>query len=200
MSSGRSPGLEPWSAGAPSRLFPARTQMGSHRLPGDPSRASALLSDPGRIGRPGHRGLPDAAPVIARTKASALMTCRGSITRLQRPLSTLHERRRRRPCKTRFRLAGSASTGGDLNPLGHVERFLVIPFSFPGLRLSLCNLSNFAHCGRRDLGAGTGLSLRPRRLTLGLIVPATEVHDDEMRPKIVISSRISEMPIYKISV
>src|SRR5580693_10003929 len=115
--------------------------MGSHRFPGDPSRASAVLSDPGRIGRPGHRGLPDTAPAIAKTKASALMSCRGSITRLQRPLSTLHEFRRRNPCKTRSRLAGSASTGGDSDPLGRVERFQVIPFSFPGLGLSLCNLS-----------------------------------------------------------
>lgn len=32
-------------------------------------------------------------------------------TGLQRPLSKLHERRCRRPCKTRFRLAGSAFTG-----------------------------------------------------------------------------------------
>ena len=46
-------------------------------------------------------------------------------TGLQYPLSTLHERRCRRPCKTRFRLAGSASTGRASNPLGHDERFQV---------------------------------------------------------------------------
>jgi hypothetical protein len=45
---------------------------------------------------------------------------------LQYPLSTLHERRCRHPCKTRFRLAGSASTGRASNPLGHDERFQVI--------------------------------------------------------------------------
>src|SRR5262249_17036819 len=44
---------------------------------------------------------------------------------LRYPLSTLHERRCRRPCKTRFRLAGSASTGRASNPLGHDERFQV---------------------------------------------------------------------------
>ena len=44
---------------------------------------------------------------------------------LQYPLSTLHERRCRHPCKTRFRLAGSASTGRVSNPLGHDERFQV---------------------------------------------------------------------------
>src|SRR5690242_13662883 len=44
-------------------------------------------------------------------------------TGLHYPLSTLHERRCRHPCKTRFRLAGSAFTGRVLNPLGHDERF-----------------------------------------------------------------------------
>jgi hypothetical protein len=39
-------------------------------------------------------------------------------TGLQHPLSTLHERRHRRPCKTRFRLAGCASTGRGSNPIG----------------------------------------------------------------------------------
>src|SRR5215469_9542087 len=46
-------------------------------------------------------------------------------TGLQLPLSTLHERRYRRPCKTRFRLAGCASTGRVSNPLGRFERFQV---------------------------------------------------------------------------
>src|SRR5271163_4472615 len=44
-------------------------------------------------------------------------------TGLQHPLSTLHERRYRHPCKTRFRLAGCASTGRASNPLDHFERF-----------------------------------------------------------------------------
>src|SRR5436190_3403142 len=58
-------------------------------------------------------------------------------TGLQHPLSTLHERRRRLPCKTRFRLAGCASTGRGSNPLDRCERFQVtFPFSFPGLLLS----------------------------------------------------------------
>ncbi len=46
-------------------------------------------------------------------------------TGLQRPLSTLHERRCRRPCKTRFRLAGSAFAVRASNPLGRDERFQV---------------------------------------------------------------------------
>ncbi|OCK57405.1 hypothetical protein LMTR3_21410 [Bradyrhizobium sp. LMTR 3] len=44
-------------------------------------------------------------------------------TGLRYPLSTLHERGCRRPCKTRFRLAGSAFDGRASNPLGHVESF-----------------------------------------------------------------------------
>jgi len=46
-------------------------------------------------------------------------------TGLQLPLSTLHERRHRLPCKTRFRLAGCASTGRVSSPLGRFERFQV---------------------------------------------------------------------------
>ena len=46
-------------------------------------------------------------------------------TGLQLPLSTLHERRHRLPCKTCLRLAGCASTGRVSNPLGRFERFQV---------------------------------------------------------------------------
>jgi transposase len=46
-------------------------------------------------------------------------------TGLKYLLSTLHERRYRHPCKTRFRLAGSAFAGRASNPLGHVERFQI---------------------------------------------------------------------------
>jgi hypothetical protein len=46
-------------------------------------------------------------------------------TGLQLPLSTLRERRRRLPRKTRFRLAGCASTGRESNPLDRFERFQV---------------------------------------------------------------------------
>ena len=50
-------------------------------------------------------------------------------TGLQHPLSTLHERRHRHPCKTRFRLAGCASTGRGSNPLDRFERFQVTSHS-----------------------------------------------------------------------
>ena len=41
-------------------------------------------------------------------------------------LPTLHERRRRHPCKARFRLAGCAFAGRVSNPLERDERFQVI--------------------------------------------------------------------------
>ena len=46
-------------------------------------------------------------------------------TGLQHPLPTLHEGRCRRPCKARFRLAGCAFAGRELNPLDRIERFQV---------------------------------------------------------------------------
>ena len=56
------------------------------------------------------------------------------IAGLRCPLSTLHERRCRRPCKTRFRLAGCAFAGRASNPLGRDERFQVTCHSpFQGL-------------------------------------------------------------------
>jgi len=42
-------------------------------------------------------------------------------------LPTLHERRHRHPCKARFRPAGCASTGRELNPLDRFERFQATP-------------------------------------------------------------------------
>jgi hypothetical protein len=59
------------------RFVSARTRMGSPRLPDDPSRAFALLTDPGRTGRPGHTGLPDTAPALPTAKASAISAISG---------------------------------------------------------------------------------------------------------------------------
>ena len=75
-------------------------------------------------------------------------------TGLQHPLSTLHERRRRRPCKTRFRPAGSAFAGRASNPLGHVERFQVTSI----LLSRACPDASWAHARRKiyDVHAETG--------------------------------------------
>ena len=53
-------------------------------------------------------------------------------TGLQHPLSTLHERHRRRSCKIRFRLAGFAFAGGRTLWIT-MKGFRLHPSSFPGL-------------------------------------------------------------------
>src|SRR5262249_14017488 len=56
-------------------------------------------------------GIVVAAPALPTAKASAFDEFRGSITRLQHPLPTLHEWRCHHPCKACFRLAGSPLPG-----------------------------------------------------------------------------------------
>ena len=58
-------------------------------------------------------GFVDAAPTLPTARASALNEFRGSITRLQHLLPTLHEWCCHHPCKARFRLAGSPLPGGS---------------------------------------------------------------------------------------
>ena len=110
-------------------------RAGSRRFPGDPSYAFALLQDPGRAGKTSPLAvLPTLPPAYPNRRPQRVHNLEAN-TGLQHPLSTLHERRRRLPCKTRFRLAGCASTGRGSNPLDRFERFQVtFPFSFPGLR------------------------------------------------------------------
>ncbi len=82
-----------------------RTQAGSHRFPGDPSHAFAPVQDPGRTDDPHPDGVVDAAPAQPTAKAPAIEISR-LLTRLQHLLPTLHDGRRRTPCKARFRLVG----------------------------------------------------------------------------------------------
>ena len=112
-------------------------RAGSHRFPGDPSYAFALLQDPGRADKTSPLAvLPTPPPANPNRRPQRVHNLEAN-TGLQHPLSTLHERRCRLPCKTRFRLAGCASTGRGSNPLDRFERFQVTsPFSFPGLLLS----------------------------------------------------------------
>src|SRR5271157_2918465 len=112
-------------------------RAGSRRFPGDPSYASALLQDPGRADKASPLAvLPTPPPAYPNRRPQRVLNLEAN-TGLQHLLSTLHERRRRLPCKTRFRLAGCASTGRGSNPLDRFERFQVtFPFSFPGLLLS----------------------------------------------------------------
>ena len=83
---------------------------------------------PGRAGKDLRLGdLADAALGPPRPKASSTRRyiILEAVTGPQHHLSALHERRCRHPCKTRFRLAGSAFAGRASNPLGHDERFQV---------------------------------------------------------------------------
>jgi hypothetical protein len=112
-------------------------RAGAHRFPGNPSQASALLQDPGRANKTSPLAVLLTPPPAYPNRRPQHVHNLEANTGLQRPLSTLHERRCRLPCKTRFRLAGCASTGRVSNPLDRFERFQVtFPFSFPGLILS----------------------------------------------------------------
>jgi hypothetical protein len=97
-------------------------RAGSRRFPGDPSYASALLQDPGRADKTSPLAvLPTPPPAYPNRRPQRVHNLEAN-TGLQHPLSTLHERRRRLPCKTRFRLAGCASTGRGSNPLDRFEK------------------------------------------------------------------------------
>ena len=91
-------------------------------------------------------------------------------TGLQRPLSTLHERRCRRPCKTRFRLAGSAFAGRASNPLGRFERFQVTSIllsraypdaSWAHARRKFFVLADIEENARRKAVGRSGIPLSP---------------------------------------
>ena len=112
-------------------------RAGSLRFPGDPSHAFALFQDPGRAGRTSPMAVLTSPPPVNPNRRPQRVHYLGADAGLQHPLSTLHERRRRRPCKTRFRLAGCASTGRGSNPLDRDERFKVtLPSSSPELALT----------------------------------------------------------------
>jgi hypothetical protein len=121
-------------------------RAGSHRFPGDPSYAFALLQDPGRaVEASPLAALPTPPPVYPNRRPQRVYNIEAN-TGLQHPLSTLHEWRHRLPCKTRFRLAGCAFAGRGLNPLDRFERFQVTsPFSFPGLLLSQGRSTTIGH-------------------------------------------------------
>ena len=104
-------------------------RAGSRRFPGDPSYASALLQDPGRADKTSPMAVLPAPPPAYPNRRPQRVHNLEANTGLQHPLSTLHERRHRLPCKTRFRLAGCASTGRGSNPLDRFERFQVTSHS-----------------------------------------------------------------------
>src|SRR5271166_1181020 len=94
--------------GQPAAHLPAHSHAdagGTHRFPGDPSHAFAPVQDPGRTDDPHPDGVVDAAPAQPTAKAPAIIISR-LLTRLRHLLPTLHDGRRRTPCKARFRLVG----------------------------------------------------------------------------------------------
>jgi hypothetical protein len=120
---GRSSGLEHWSAGVPkSGVLRPWARAGSHRFPGDPSHAFALLQDPGRADRISPLAILSMLPPGHPSRRPQRVHNLEADTGLRHPLSTLHERRRRRPCKTRFRLAGCASTERGVEPSGSLRK------------------------------------------------------------------------------
>jgi len=95
----------------PIPAFSTRTTQdfsGSLPVPPTPMPCSKT---PAGSKRPRQIGRSDAAPASNATKAPATHDLVAN-TRLQHPLSTLHEQRCRCPCKTGFRLAGSPLPGG----------------------------------------------------------------------------------------
>lgn len=76
------------------------------RFPADPFHTSAVFQDPGRIEASSPKRTLRYCPRTQQSEGSSMTMISRPISRLQHPLSTLHEQRRRCPCKTRFRLAG----------------------------------------------------------------------------------------------
>jgi hypothetical protein len=93
------------------------------QVPGDPSCALALFSDPGGTRHACHNGVLARPPWLTRTTAPA-MIFRGSIARPKHLLSTLRSGSHLPPRKTRFRLLARLSRAGFVNPQGSNERFL----------------------------------------------------------------------------
>lgn len=116
-----------------------RGTIGSHRFPGDPSRGSALLSDPGPVLAPRVRtvrSMLSLPPTRQRPEQSYDFEAQshGFTTRclrFARPVARSHAR-----------LASGRSlafSGGESNPLDRGERFQValhLPSSFPEFALS----------------------------------------------------------------
>ena len=94
-----------FDAGVPHSGFSARTAQdfsGSQAIHPAPLPYSKT---PAGSTVPHHDGPVDAAPALPTVKAPAIIISR-LLTRLQHLLPTLHDGRRRTPCKARFRLVG----------------------------------------------------------------------------------------------
>ena len=82
------------------------------QVPGGPPCVHALLFDPGGISAPGQRGASVWPSVVLKTSAPTVRSCRGSMTRPARSLSTPRRAGYPTPRKTRFRGVVSPSRAG----------------------------------------------------------------------------------------
>jgi hypothetical protein len=101
---------------------------------------------------PRHDGHADAAPAMRTAKASAMADF-GANPQLRHPLPYASRVALPHTCKARFRLAGSASTGWESNPLDHYERFqLILSSSSPAL-LTLPDVASLIRASAAKLAA-----------------------------------------------
>jgi len=132
---GGGPGSGLFALAVPFQRSCPRARAGSPRFPGDPSHDFAPVHDPGRPVAPRQYRRFRCCPHRVNGEGVVVFQYRGCAT-LRRLLSTLHDTRCHAPCKTRFRLAGCAFAGRELNPLDRYERFQVISSPSPGLCLA----------------------------------------------------------------
>ena len=97
-------------------------RAGSRRFPGDPSYAFALLQDPGRADKTSPVAvLPAPPPAYPNRRPQRVYNLEAN-TGLQHPLSTLHERRRRLPCKNVLPAGGLRLYREGVEPSGSLRK------------------------------------------------------------------------------
>jgi hypothetical protein len=124
----------PGSFGQPVSLCPASrmwSRTGSLRFPGDPSTPLPCSQTPAGPARPRRWRSRRCCPRSQHAEGSSRNMISRLTPGLRCLLPTLHERRCRRPCKARFRLAGCAFAGRKLNPLDRSERFQATSILLP---------------------------------------------------------------------
>ncbi len=137
-------------------------RAGSRRFPGDPSYAFALLQDPGRADKTSPVAvLPAPPPAYPNRRPQRVYNLEAN-TGLQHPLSTLHERRRRLPCKNSLPAGGLRLYREGVEPSGSLRKVsgyitVLLSRTCPVARIVCNNLES--SCVR----SGCGHDWTPRR-------------------------------------
>ena len=137
-------------------------RAGSRRFPGDPSYAFALLQDPGRADKTSPVAvLPAPPPAYPNRRPQRVYNLEAN-TGLQHPLSTLHERRRRLPCKNSLPAGGLRLYREGVEPSGSLRKVsgyitVLLSRTCPVARIVCNNLES--SCVR----SGCGHAWTPRR-------------------------------------